>query len=117
MLREGVVAGLMACGRDVIDLGLTSTPVIQHAMRASRAAGGISIGASHNSAEWNALKFLGAGGKYLSTAEAGELLDIYHLKKFAFVEWQRLGNGGEGQACRFWRHKSQIMVQYHGLLF
>ncbi|MCL4401697.1 MAG: phosphoglucosamine mutase, partial [Acidobacteria bacterium] len=25
MLREGVVAGLMACGRDVIDLGLTST--------------------------------------------------------------------------------------------
>lgn len=91
MLREGVVAGLMACGRDVIDLGLTSTPVIQHAMRANRAAGGISIGASHNSAEWNALKFLGAGGKYLSTAEAGELLDIYHLKKFAFVEWHALG--------------------------
>ena len=29
MLREGVLAGLLACGRDVIDLGLCSTPVIQ----------------------------------------------------------------------------------------
>ena len=33
MLREGVIAGLLACGRDVIDLGLAPTPVIQHAIR------------------------------------------------------------------------------------
>ena len=91
MLREGVVAALLACGRDVIDLGVVSTPIIQHAIRRLDAAGGISIGASHNAAEWNALKFLGARGTYLSTAEAGELLDIYHLKKFGFVEWDRLG--------------------------
>ncbi|MFB3826703.1 MAG: hypothetical protein ACE15B_08030 [Bryobacteraceae bacterium] len=91
MLREGVIAGLMACGRDVIDLGLTSTPVIQHCIRRTGAAGGVSIGASHNTADWNALKFLGREGKYLSTAEANELLDIYHLKKFDLVEWNRLG--------------------------
>ncbi len=54
-------------------------------------ASGVSIGASHNSAEWNALKFFGREGTYLSTAEAGELLDIYHLKKFAFVDWTRIG--------------------------
>jgi phosphomannomutase len=91
MMREGVVAGLMACGRDVIDLGLAPTPVIQHAIRRHDAAGGVSIGASHNSAEWNALKFFGRQGTYLSTPEASELLDIYHLRKFDFVEWSRLG--------------------------
>jgi phosphomannomutase len=91
MLREGVLAGLLACGRDVVDLGICSTPVIQHAIRRLGAAGGVSIGASHNSADWNALKFLGREGKYLSTAEAGELLDIYHLKKFDYAEWDRLG--------------------------
>ncbi len=91
MLREGVIAALLACGHDVIDLGVVSTPIIQHAIRRLDAAGGISIGASHNAAEWNALKFLGARGTYLSTAEAGELLDIYHLKKFSFVEWDHLG--------------------------
>jgi phosphomannomutase len=92
MIREGVLAGLMACGHDVISLGIVSTPVIQHAIRRLDAAGGISIGASHNSAGWNALKFFGSQGIYLSTAEAGELLDIYHLKKFAFVEWSRIGS-------------------------
>jgi phosphomannomutase len=91
MIREGVVAGLLSTGHDVIDLGVVSTPVIQHAIRRTNAAGGISIGASHNAAEWNALKFLGPQGSYLATGEAGELLDIYHLKKFAFVGHETVG--------------------------
>ena len=91
MLRQGVIAGLLACGRDVIDLGLISTPVLQHSIRRIDAAGGISIGASHNRASWNALKFLGARGTYLSTAESGELLDIYHLRKFTFADWTKVG--------------------------
>jgi phosphomannomutase len=91
MIREGVVAALLACGRDVEDAGVAPTPVVQHSIRRLGAAGGVSIGASHNASEWNALKFLGAEGSYLSTAEASELLDIYHLKKFDFVEWNRIG--------------------------
>ena len=91
MIREGVAAGLMACGRDVVDLGVVSTPVIQHAINRLDAAGGVSIGASHNSAEWNALKFFGRRGSYLSTAEASELLDIYHLRSFTFSDWKNVG--------------------------
>ncbi len=91
MVREGVVAGLMACGHEVIDLGVAGTPVIQHTIRRTGAAGGVSIGASHNSADWNALKFLGRDGVYLSTLEANELLDIYHLRKFNLVEWGAIG--------------------------
>ena len=91
MLREGVVSALMACGRDVIDLGIVSTPIVQHTIQRLDAAGGISIGASHNTSEWNALRFFGPRGTYLSTAEAGELLDIYHLKKFSYREWEHIG--------------------------
>lgn len=91
MIREGVIAALLACGHDVLDLGVVSTPVIQHAVSRLNGAGAISIGASHNAAEWNALKFFGPGGSYLSTAQAGELLDIYHLRKFTFAEWDRIG--------------------------
>jgi len=91
MLLPAAVSALLACGRDVIDLGIVSTPVLQHSIRRLNAAGGISLGASHNAAEWNALKFLGPGGTYLASSEAGELLDIYHLKKFDFVEWNHIG--------------------------
>jgi phosphomannomutase len=91
MIREGVLSALLACARDVIDLGVAPTPVIQHAIRRLDAAGGISIGASHNTADWNALKFFGRNGTYLSTAEASELLDIYHLRKFDFAAWNRIG--------------------------
>lgn len=92
MMREGVIAGLLAGGHDVVDLGIVSTPIIQHSIRRLDACGGISIGASHNAAEWNALKFFGPRGTYLSTGEAGELLDIYHLKKFEMAEWRGLGH-------------------------
>ncbi len=99
MIREGVVAALLACGHDVVDLGIAPTPVIQHTIRRLDAAGGISIGASHNAAEWNALKFFGRNAIYLSTAEANELLDIYHLRKFSFVEWNQLGNVADRTEC------------------
>ena len=92
MLREGLIASLLASGRDVIDLGLASTPVVQHAIQRNSAAGGISIGASHNNADWNALKFLGPNATYLSSGEASELLDIYHLRKFEFKDWTAIGH-------------------------
>jgi phosphomannomutase len=91
MLREGIIASLLASGRDCVDLGQVSTPVLQHAIQRRNAAGGISIGASHNAAEWNALKFLGSNGTYLSSSEAGELLDIYHLRRFGFKGWEEVG--------------------------
>lgn len=92
MIREGVIASLLACGHQVIDLGVVSTPVVQHAIQRMDAAGGIAISASHNTIDWNALRFFGPSGIYLNTAEAGELLDIYHLRRFRFQEWDRLGS-------------------------
>jgi phosphomannomutase len=95
MMREGVTGALLAAGHEVIDLGIVPTPVIQHTIRRLDAAGGVSIGASHNAAEWNALKFFTRGGSYLSSAQSEELLDIYHLRKFRFADHQGMGRRAE----------------------
>lgn len=92
MMREGVTGALLAAGHEVIDLGIVPAPVIQHSIRRLDAQGGVSIGASHNPAEWNALKFFAREGSYLSSAQSEELLDIYHLRKFRFA-----GHDGTGR--------------------
>jgi phosphomannomutase len=70
MVYRAVAAGLTAAGRDVVDLGLATTPGTQIAVEELRAAGGIILTASHNPVEWNALKFLSGRGEFLD-AEAG----------------------------------------------
>ncbi|MFN0086203.1 MAG: phosphoglucosamine mutase [Blastocatellia bacterium] len=78
MVRQAVIAGLLSSGCRVIDLGICPVPTLQLMVRRHRAKGGIEITASHNPAEWNALKFVNAEGLFLSTGQARELLDIYH---------------------------------------
>src|SRR6185295_7616459 len=47
-----------------------TTPTTQVAVEELKAAGGVILTASHNPAEWNALKFLSSRGEFLD-AEAG----------------------------------------------
>ena len=85
MVRQAVVAGLLSSGCRVIDLGICPVPTLQLMVRQRRAQGGIEITASHNPAEWNALKFVNAEGLFLSTGQARELLDIYHQGDYTKV--------------------------------
>lgn len=78
MVRQAVIAGLLSSGCRVIDLDVCPVPTMQLLVRQRRAQGGIAITASHNPAEWNALKFVNAEGLFLSVGQARELLDIYH---------------------------------------
>ena len=82
MLRAAVVSGLLSPGSKVIDLGVSTTPLVCFAVRELGAAGGICITGSHNDAAWNALKFVGPHGGLLTTIESEELLDIYHASTF-----------------------------------
>jgi phosphomannomutase len=56
---------LQACGRDVWDLGIVPTPTVQVAVETWHAAGGLILTASHNPAQWNALKFVAPNGSFL----------------------------------------------------
>jgi phosphomannomutase len=78
MVRQAVLAGLLSSGCRVIDLDICPVPTVQLITRQRRAHGGICITASHNPAEWNALKFINSEGLFMSVGQARELLDIYH---------------------------------------
>jgi phosphomannomutase len=85
MVKQAVIAGLLSSGCRVIDIGMCPVPTIQLLVRHHRAQGGIAITASHNPAEWNALKFIGGDGLFLDSGKAREMLDIYHQGEYTKV--------------------------------
>jgi phosphomannomutase len=85
MVKHAVVAGLLSTGSRVVDIGVCPVPTVQLQVRHRRAQGGIAITASHNPAEWNALKFIGSSGLFLDAGQARELLDIYHQGEYTKV--------------------------------
>jgi phosphomannomutase len=88
--RAAVVSGLLSTGCRVIDLGVTSSPLVSFAIRELGASGGVAITGSHNDANWNALKFFGPDGALLNAAKTEELLDIYHGAAYERASWDRL---------------------------
>ena len=85
MVRQAVFSGLLSSGCRVLDVDIVPVPTVQMAVRHRRAHGGIAITASHNPAEWNALKFIGPDGLFLGPGPARELLDIYHQGEYVKV--------------------------------
>ena len=66
-------------GRDVLDAGIQTTPTAEVATEKSEAAGGIIVTASHNPAEWNALKFLRGDGLFLDDEDFRKLHDVMDI--------------------------------------
>ena len=85
MVKQAVIAGILSSGSRVLDIGMCPVPTIQLVVRQRRAYGGIAITASHNPAEWNALKFIGPNGLFLNSGQAREMLDIYHQGEYTKV--------------------------------
>ena len=82
-------AALESVGADVIDLGVTTTPTLQMAVEFHHAAGGLCISASHNPIEWNALKFIGPDGLFLSAAAGAEMRAL--IDDVPYVTYDKFG--------------------------
>lgn len=91
MVKNLVVSTLNGLGIDVVDLGLSTTPTVEIAVKMENAAGGIILTASHNPKEWNALKLLNAEGEFISGEDGATLLDIAEREDFTFVDVNKLG--------------------------
>src|SRR5688572_12884781 len=108
MFHRAVLSALQSVGCDVIDVGLTTTPSCQLAVEHHHAAGGLMISASHNPIEWNALKFIGPSGLFLS-AEDGAAMRALAARGFPRATWDRLGTiESDGEAIA--RHLDLVLA-------
>jgi phosphomannomutase len=99
--RDGRVTGksighlvsstLLQMGCDVTALGICPTPTVALAVEKTKAAGGISITASHNPMIWNGLKFFGRTGLFLDGEENRELWTIADRAGRTYTSWDRQG--------------------------
>ena len=91
MISNIVSSTLMASGLNVLDLGLSTTPTVEMAVRLEKASGGIVITASHNPGNWNALKLLNHDGEFISEADGKKILEFSYEKYFHYKQVKDLG--------------------------
>ena len=91
MVCDIVVGTLMAMGFDVVNIGLASTPTTEMAVVGEEACGGLILTASHNPAQWNALKMLNEHGEFLNAEEGARVLEIADSKDYTFAPVDKLG--------------------------
>jgi phosphomannomutase len=92
MIKQAVVAGLLATGCTVLDADITSTPSCGVLVQELRAAGGLMITASHNPIEWNGLKPFSAAGSVFDQSLGERLLDILSRRAFCLAGWNKIGS-------------------------
>ncbi len=81
-----ITAGFISMGMEVILVGPLPTPAVPHLMRSLRADIGVMITASHNTYEYNGIKFFNVDGFKISTKLEKEIENIVlNKKKYAKI--------------------------------
>lgn len=91
MVARLVSGSLMSIGIDVIEVGLATTPTVEIAVVAEKASGGIILSASHNPAQWNALKLLNHRGEFINETDGRQVLEMADKDAFTFSDVTQLG--------------------------
>jgi phosphomannomutase len=91
MVNKLVCGTLMSLEIDVVDIGLSTTPTVEVAVVDLKAQGGIIITASHNPAQWNALKLLSETGEFLNNEDASQVLSIAENSNVIYSDAAKLG--------------------------
>ena len=86
-----VTAALQATGCNVIQLGIVPTPTVAMGVLQHRASGGIVISASHNPAEWNALKLLNEKSEFLDQKQGDQVIRIARNHRVIFKGYRDIG--------------------------
>ena len=91
MVKTLTTGTLIAKGIEVVDIGICPTPTVQYNVKELKASGGISISASHNPNQWNALKLLNKTGQFLSPEEYKVMVNNLDNNQKNFKKWDKLG--------------------------
>ena len=103
-----VTATLQSVGCHVIDAGLATTPTVEMGVLKEKADGGIILSASHNPAEWNALKLLDERGEFLSAADGQAVIDRAESGDDFTVEYDQIGSYRQANLLPY--HIEQILA-------
>ena len=87
-----VCATLQSTGCDVIKVGIATTPTVAMGVLRHQAAGGIILTASHNPAQWNALKLLNDKSEFLDADQGKEVLEIAEKGAFSYQLYDSIGS-------------------------
>lgn len=98
MVQGLVVNTLLGMGINVVDLGLSTTPTVEVAVKMESADGGIILTASHNPKEWNALKLLNNEGEFISAETGARVLELAAAEEFTFATVDKLGIAGADES-------------------
>lgn len=91
LVESIVVSTLRSVGCKVITIGVAPTPTVAMSVLEHKAAGGIVISASHNPAQWNALKLLNHKSEFLDGDQGREVIRIAQEKAYSFVDHTEIG--------------------------
>jgi phosphomannomutase len=111
MVQRAVAAGLTGAGRDVVHLGLATTPTTEVAVETLKAAGGVILTASHNPAEWNALKFLSSRGEFLDEAAGRAVRERYESDRDLWASFDRLGGERDETGALDWHVRRVLALE------
>jgi len=91
IVLQFVRGALEACGCQVIDIGIATTPTIEVMIKKLKASGGVMVSASHNPIEWNALKFFNHHGELMTAGENKKLLEIHDNQSWKLANCFTIG--------------------------
>jgi phosphomannomutase len=112
MFVRAAIAGLISVGCDVVALSVVPTPTLLLAVEDGGGAGGIGITASHNPAEWNALKLVSGEGIFLDADLSARFRKYLTEVDPPRAPWDQLGTVREDVDA--WpRHLKRIMGLPH----
>lgn len=110
MVQDLVINTLTGLGIDVVDLGLSTTPTVEVAVKMAGADGGIILTASHNPKEWNALKLLNEEGEFISAETGARVLELAAKEEFVFASVDKLGTVTADDS--FGKHHIDAILNY-----
>lgn len=108
-----ITAALQSVGCDVINVGIVPTPTVAMGVLRHEAAGGIVISASHNPAQWNALKLLNSKSEFLDASEGGAVMEIANGEDGpAYVSYDKIGTVSEDNDLSQWHIDKVLDLPY-----
>jgi len=98
-----VSATLQSVGCNVVKAGIATTPTVAMGVLKHHAKGGIILTASHNPAEWNAIKMLNSESEFLSPEQGEEVLKLAEKGEFSYKMFDKIGT----------LHEDEDITEYH----